>query len=431
MRHAPPRAEIDPAQWNARVEMIWARFSDEEAPVLGWLREGVHSYRDAFFSSDGTLRAITRDALRTYQLPYSILPDRPQPPRGIALHPALRYQITDVLKTRDYLRDPRNNAFYPIASEKDWRRISRSRSSLTIDYHFMCDRCHMIRVVRRTDSAAVDALPADHEFRCEDVGIECDVPHLIPCELIPRVPRPLVQPETAPHAPPIMEESANAFVEPEPGPGEGYGNVWRRRMKHWIGITSYDGSASLVELRGWRTMVEEGYDRVGVPEGRDCVLQAIKYLTGDAEKWWRSVAGQPRGQSLQTFKELYEELERRFIPCSVHEKAVKEWNSLKQTGTAEEYMRRVDELATVKPLGEVAEFWHAWEGMRPELKAEVQFRLQEQGRETCSRDELWTLMWNAETRYPHRLARPFPSCAPFRSANLRAAATGPSSSVVC
>ena len=55
-------------------------------------------------------------------------------------------------------------------------------------------------------------------------------------------------------------------------------------------------------------------------------------------------------------------------------------------------MRRVDELATVQPLGEVAEYWHAWEGMRPELKAEVQFRLQEQGRQTCSRDELWTLM---------------------------------------
>ena len=45
-----------------------------------------------------------------------------------------------------------------------------------LDYHFMCERCHMIRVVRRTDSAAVDALPAEHEFRCEDIGIECDVP---------------------------------------------------------------------------------------------------------------------------------------------------------------------------------------------------------------------------------------------------------------
>ena len=74
MRHALPRAEIDPAQWNARVEIIWARFSDEEAPVLGWLREGAHPYRDAFFGSDGILRAITRDALQMYQLPYSTLP---------------------------------------------------------------------------------------------------------------------------------------------------------------------------------------------------------------------------------------------------------------------------------------------------------------------------------------------------------------------
>ena len=94
-------------------------------------------------------------------------------------------------------------------------------------------------------------------------------------------------------------------------------------------------------------------------------------------------------------------------------------------------MRRVDELATVQPLGEVAEYWHAWEGMRPELKAEVQFRLQEQGRQTCSRDELWTLMWNAETRYPIKAARPFPSRVPFKSVPLRAVATSASPSVVC
>ena len=68
-------------------------------------------------------------------------------------------------------------------------------------------------------------------------------------------------------------------------------------------------------------------------------------------------------------------MERRFIPRSVYQKAIKDWNSLRQMSTAEEYMRRVDELATVQPLGEVAEYWHAWEGMRPELKAEVQFRL--------------------------------------------------------
>ena len=94
-------------------------------------------------------------------------------------------------------------------------------------------------------------------------------------------------------------------------------------------------------------------------------------------------------------------------------------------------MRRVDELAIVQPLGEVAEYWHAWEGMRPELKAEVQFRLQEQGRQICSRDELWTLMWNAETHYPVKPVHPFSSRAPFKSVPLRAVATSASPSVVC
>ena len=47
-------------------------------------------------------------------------------------------------------------------------------------------------------------------------------------------------------------------------------------MKFWSGITAYDGTPSLVELRGWRSMIEEAYERVGVPSGRDRVLQAIK-----------------------------------------------------------------------------------------------------------------------------------------------------------
>ena len=143
---------------------------------------------------------------------------------------------------------------------------------------------------------------------------------------------------------------------------------------------------------------------------------------GEAEKWWKSIAGQPRGQALADFEALSEALERRFIPRSVYEKAVKEWNSLKQTGSVEEYMRKVDELATIHPLEEVAEFWHAWEGMRPEIKAEVQFRLEEQGRKTCSREELWSLMWHAETRYPLRqpcifIPRQKAKSIPARSAN--------------
>ena len=78
--------------------------------------------------------------------------------------------------------------------------------------------------------------------------------------------------------------------------------------------------------------MEEAYERVDVLPGRDRVLQAIKYLTENAEKWWRSIAGQPRGQSLMTFEALYEAIERRFIPRSVYQKAIKDWNSLRADG---------------------------------------------------------------------------------------------------
>ena len=35
MRRPHPRAEIDPAQWNAQMEMLWAKFPEDDAPVLG------------------------------------------------------------------------------------------------------------------------------------------------------------------------------------------------------------------------------------------------------------------------------------------------------------------------------------------------------------------------------------------------------------
>ena len=328
----------------------WVQFPENDSPVFGWYREGAFPYRDSFFASDGTIRPIARDALTQHLLPLSVRPDHPKPPNGIMLHPTLHHQIAEASEGPRLLRDPKNNAYYPVASEKDWRRISHPGSSLSLDYHFVCSQCTMIRIVRRSDAPFVESLPSDYEFKCADVGVECSVSLIIPCEFLPRTHRPISTSSIPPRRLSLNAENLAAFIKPEHE--EGYGDAWRKRMKFWSGITSYDGTASLVELRGWRSMMEEAYERVGVPPGRDRVLQAIKYLTGDAEKWWRSIAGQPRGQSLMTFEALYEALERRFIPRSVYQKAIKDWNSLRQTGTAEEYMRRVDELATVQPLGE-------------------------------------------------------------------------------
>ena len=146
---------------------------------------------------------------------------------------------------------------------------------------------------------------------------------------------------------------------------------------------------------------------MNVPEGRPQVLQGIQFLKGEAEKWWRGIAGQPQGQALRYFSELSGALQRRFIPRSVYSKAMDDWSTLKQMGTAEEYMRRVDELATLMPLGEAAEYAHALRGMRTEIRAEIEFCMEEAGVTSCPREELWRLMWLAETRYPYRPPKPF------------------------
>ena len=80
-------------------------------------------------------------------------------------------------------------------------------------------------------------------------------------------------------------------------------------------------------------------------------------------------------------------------------KAVLKWNSLKQKGTVEEYMREVDELSLIHPLGGVGEFWQAWNGLRPELKAEVRYVLKKEKKEFLTRAELRDLLEDVEVKY--------------------------------
>ena len=428
LRHPPATSEEEREGWNPFVTTMWAQFPDEAGPVFGWFREGAVPLLDTFFGSDGSFRNLTKDALAQYTLSDIASPERARPPGGIILHHTLHHQIQEALKSRDFLKDPLTTTSFPVATEKDWRRVALPGSSLSLDFHFPCAACGVLRIVRRSESTLVNALPTSYEFHCRDVGLDCAVFTTMATTFLSRTPQTRGNHNTSPtHA--AKSPKANLPLS-SPTIDVVHEDAWRKRMKFWAGITTYDGSPSLVELRGWHHTLLEAYESVQVPEGRSQVLQATKYLTGEAEKWWKGIAGQPRGQQLASFDALCEALERRFIPRSVYQKAIRDWNTLKQTGTAEEYMRRVDELATIQPLGEAAEYWHAWEGMRPELKAEVQFRLEEQGRLTCSRDELWGLMWHAETRYPPKPRAPFPQRFPMRKMDARAVnVTTPS--VVC
>ena len=44
----------------------------------------------------------------------------------------------------------------------------------------------MGRIIRRSEAPIVDNLPASHDFKCEDVGVECSVSLIVPLEFIPK-----------------------------------------------------------------------------------------------------------------------------------------------------------------------------------------------------------------------------------------------------
>ena len=60
---------------------------------------------------------------------------------------------------------------------------------------------------------------------------------------------------------------------------------WRKRLKNWSSIPKYVETKSLVDLKGWEAVLTEAFMATGVPEGRDQVLAASYFYTGEAEKW--------------------------------------------------------------------------------------------------------------------------------------------------
>ena len=150
-------------------------------------------------------------------------------------------------------------------------------------------------------------------------------------------------------------------------------------------MPKYEGTTSLVLLKGWQAALTEAFREARVPEGREQVLAAAHFYSGEATKWWAQIIGQSLGASLLSFQELCDALDTHFIPQDAALKAIGSWKGLKQSGTIDEYMQRADEIATSHPMGEVGEYWLIWAGLRPELRAEVRYALREERRETCSR----------------------------------------------
>ena len=134
---------------------------------------------------------------------------------------------------------------------------------------------------------------------------------------------------------------------------------------------------------------------------------------------------------MASFRDLIRVIDKYFILQDAEKKAMAAWKSLKQTGTIEDYMKTADELATSHLLGVVGEFWMVWDGLRPELQAEVRFDLRMKGITHCLRDKLREFLSNIEVKYPVLETRNFSRRLFVRQAAARPTQDTPAANLVC
>ena len=421
-----PETTSRSARPTCSVSEIWLRTGEGAEIQFGWYRRGMPNAMDAFFAAMGAYQTVTRDYLAAHRVMYP-----PASQQYQLLHPGLHRMVRLSLRDPNFVADSEVEGGTRPISGGDWSSRIQPGFDTSLPYAFACEDCQLLRVVPRTNFPRPESLSRLYRFFCRDVGAECEDTQrrtwmFLPTRVIPGFP---LQAYTST---PLPQSALEREQHPSPSSTPPRDNdQWRKKMKDWAGAVTYDGSASLVELKGWETSLKEAFDTLEVPLGRAQVLQGIHFLRGEAEKWWKGIAGQPQGQALRTIEALSEALQRRLIPRSVYMKAMDDWSTLRQTGTAEEYMRRVDELAVLMPLGQVAEYAHALRGMRPEIRAEIQFRMEEQGLTSCSREELWRHMWLAETRYPYKPPKPFFARPKPRPPPTKVSSADASSFIIC
>ena len=157
-----------------------------------------------------------------------------------------------------------------------------------LSYIFTCHNCNRPRLVKRTAALPEDTLSPDYHFHCRDLGLDCSIRDPTPRNSFPRTyypeegesinPRPWHRSKRASIRLPLSEPASQQL------PTTSASVEWGKQMKFWNGTVTYDGSPSLVELRGWYVSLKEAYESIHVPPGREQVLLAIKYLTGQVEK---------------------------------------------------------------------------------------------------------------------------------------------------
>ena len=420
-----------PDNWKPVLTEFWVKFPESVGPVLGWLREGAGSHLDAFFASDGNMHVIMRHALITYTYSASDVTPPAEQPGAIHLHRYLHFSVREALTTYYYCRENSSGTFQPVTHPWEWHQLVILVTEQSLPYSLVCQNCFERRKVKKHEWLMAEMISESYSFRCRDIGLACYDPSNKVYAFI-RQP-PFIKERLSTSAlptPPSLASSHRSLAGSgmDGGGGGGEPQGWRKRLKHWASIPKYEGAASLVLLKGWQAALSEAFLEARVPEGRDQVLAASHFFAGDASKWWAATIGQPLGLALNSFQDLCEALDEHFIPQDAALKAIASWKALRQGGTIDEYMRRVDELATSHPMGLIGEFWLIWVGLRPELRAEVWYALREKGEETCTRHDLRRILKGLEVKYPSLPPRPHFLRPQVRQAEVRST---PASTIVC
>ena len=397
---------LPPPDWDPELTEVWTVFPGQAGPVLGWHRAGASIHPDAHFSSDGDFRWISKTALAGYL--YSQVDDHAPKDHPFAVYPhaALQPPIRDALVNYRAIALPPGEDPVPVTTQSHWRALLSHNGILAVPYRLTCSECRLPRHISRLDSRIVEALPSGYPFHCSSIGVQCNIPDTrtrsLMSSLAPTSPyeNDLLRP---------LRQSLRLHESRDTGPDDD--QKWRKRLKQCTSVPKYRGTNSLVRLRAWKEAMEEAFRDCRTPAGRTQVLGGAMFFADAAEEWWSARAGISAGVDLKSFEDLCNALEKHFIPPDTMGKAVLKWNSLKQKGTVEEYMREVDELSLIHPLGGVGEFWQAWNGLRPELKAEVRYVLKKEKKEFLTRAELRDLLEDVEVKYaplpPQRTFFPF------------------------
>ena len=172
--------------------------------------------------------------------------------------------------------------------------------------------------------------------------------------------------------------------------------MWKSLGKN-LKQPTYSGQGNANQLMAWQEDVEMLLQVYSVT-GEAQVIAAAKFLQGEAEEWWQGLQATGRHRQILTFQQLCKELKQRFFPLDRLERLAKQWILLQQKNGVQEYREEFCLLQAAYPLGERAEFMLAYQGLKPQMKAEIRQALDDEGVEQLPMDKFFVLARKAEVR---------------------------------